>query len=114
MMKRTLLSIASVAALTALALPATAQAQTSRRHVVRTVETAPPLTVNRRSWLDSGNVVAVGTQSSYLSASTSLNQPVYTSFLADRFGQSTLPGRFDLPLPGNPRGTESGGIFFDN
>ena len=75
---------------------------------------APPLTVKQRSWLDMGNVVAVGTQQSYLSANESLHEPVYQSFAPDRFGQSTLPGRFDLAFSNeNPRGPSSGGIFFD-
>lgn len=76
---------------------------------------ARPLTVTKRSWLDSGNVVAVGTQNSYLSASTTLNQPIYNSYIPARFGQSTLPGQFDLAFSNeNPRGPVSGGLFFDS
>ncbi len=74
-----------------------------------------PLTVTKRSWLDMGNVVPVGSQNSYLSASTTLNQPVYSSYLPAKFGQSTLPDQFTLAFSNaNPRGPESGGIFFDD
>lgn len=110
-MSRLLLSIAGLSIACVMAAPTLAQAQNGHRRFIRT-ETAPPLTVTKRSWLDSGNVVAVGTQDTYLSASTTLNAPVYASFLPARFGQSTLPGQFDLPLPGNPRGPDTGGIFF--
>lgn len=93
--------------------PLAAQPQPKRHAHVQLVS-APPLTVKQRSWLDVGNVVAVGTQQSYLSANESLHEPVYASFAPDRFGQSTLPGRFDLAFSNeNPRGPSSGGIFFD-
>lgn len=95
-------------------VPASAQAQDVRRHRVAAVTTsAPPLTVNRRSWLDMGTSAQVGTQDSYLSANTTLHQPVYASYLPDRFGNSTLPAQFSLPFNDNPRGPESGGIFSD-
>ena len=113
-MRRFLLTTAAVSFVAALALPAAAQAQQGRRHVAVThAVAAPPLTVNRRSWLDMGTAAAVGTQDSYLSANTTLHQPIYASFAQDKFGQSTLPGQFSLPFGENPRGTESGGIFFD-
>ena len=84
------------------------------RERIRAVESRP-LTVNKRSWLEPGNVVAVGTQNSYLLANTTLNQPVYNSYIPARFGQSTLPGQFDLAFSNeNPRGPQSGGIFFDS
>ena len=66
-----------------------------------------------RIWLDMGTAARVGTQDSYLSASTTLNQPIYASFAQDRFGRSTLPRQFTLPSNDNPRGPESGGIFFE-
>ena len=63
---------------------------------------APPLTVlKRRSFLDPGNVVAVGAENAYVTANTTEHRPIYNSFAPDRFGESTLPGRFDLP--GNER-----------
>lgn len=62
---------------------------------------APPLTVKKRSFLDPGNVVEVGADNEYLTANTTEHQPIYNSYEPARFGESTLPGRFDLPY--NPR-----------
>lgn len=113
-MRHTLLTAAAASLLLAALVPGAAEAQDLRRHRVVAVSTeAPPLTVNRRSWLDMGTAARVGTQDSYLSASTTLNQPVYASYAQDRFGLSTLPRQFSLPFNENPRGPESGGIFFD-
>ena len=113
-MFRSLLAFTCMSLALGAAAPLSAQAQ--ERHRVRTpVITAPPLTVKQRSWLDVGNVVAVGTQNTYVSANETLHEPVYTSFAQDRFGRSTLPGRFDLAFSNeNPRGPNSGGIFFDD
>ena len=106
--------LAVVLAVTVTALTAgstLAHAQERHRHAVR-VAVAPPLTIQKRSWLDSGNAIPVGTQNAYLSSSTTLNQQVYTSFEPGRFGQSTLPGQFDLAFTKyNPRGPDYGGIF---
>lgn len=112
-MTRLLKAVMGVSFALAALAPSLATAQVGKRHVARVAGVAQPLTVNRRSWLDSGNVVPVGTGQSYISSNTTLHTPVYASFAPDRFGQSTLPGQFDLPLPGNPRGPETGGIFFD-
>lgn len=112
-MRHVLFSAAGVLMLLAGLAPA--QAQDVRHHRVAAVVStqAPPLTVNRRSWLDMGTAANVGTQDSNLSASTTLNEPIYASYLQDSFGRSTLPRRFSLPFNENPRGQESGGIFFD-
>jgi len=56
----------------------------------------PPLTVNRRSWLDPGPVVPQGYMQRYVEASTSLNltpDQMYTY----KFGNETLPRRFQDP-----------------
>ena len=93
----------------------TADAQTPKKpHVVR-VKTpaapaytiaeigAPPLTVRKRSFLDPGNVVAPGAETpEYIAASTTEVRPVTATFAPAFFGESELPGRFDLP-PSNPR-----------
>lgn len=71
---------------------------------------APPLTVRKRSFLDPGNVVEVGADNEYLTANTTEHQPIYTSFAPARFGESTLPGRFDLPY--NPRFEPGNNIDF--
>ena len=113
-MNRFLLSAATISVVCGVMSAGAAEAQTGRRHVAR-IEHSRPLTVTGRSWLDSGNVVPVGTGQSYISDNTTLNLPTYTSYAPDRFGQATLPGRFDLPFAANPRGPAAGGgIFFDD
>lgn len=114
-MRLVLLAATGASLLAAALVPGVASAQDVRRpHLQRAVASeAPPLTVNRRSWLDMGTAARVGTQDGYLAASTTLNQPVWASYLPDRFGNSTLPRQFSLPSNDNPRGPESGGIFFD-
>lgn len=72
---------------------------------------APPLTVRKRSFLDPGNVVEVGADNEYLTANTTEHRQIYTSFAPARFGESTLPGRFDLP--DNPRFFPRPNIDFD-
>ena len=103
-------------AIAAIALSAgVADAQTSKKlHVARTKApaaadyriaeiTAPPLTVRKRSFLDPGNVVAPGSDTpEYIAASTTEVRPVTASYAPAFFGESELPGRFDLP-PTNPR-----------
>ena len=114
-MNRLLLSAAGLTIALGFTAPGTAQAQGARRHLVVAQQTsAPPLTVNRRSWLDMGTSSYVGTQDNYLAESTTLHEPVWASYLPDRFGRSTLPRQFTLPFQENPRGPESGGIFSDN
>lgn len=60
--------------------------------------TAPPLTVKKRSFLDPGNVVGVGSETpEYVAASTGDNVPVYSSYAPAFFGESELPRQFELP-----------------
>lgn len=61
----------------------------------------PPLEVNRRSWLDPGPVVPQGSMERYVQANTVLNltpDQMYTG----RFGNETLPRRFQLPMRQEP------------
>ena len=59
---------------------------------------APPLTVKKRSFLDPGNVVAVGSDTpEYIAANTTDHVPVYASYAPAFFGESELPRQFDLP-----------------
>lgn len=110
-MYRSTLIAAFVAVVSTAATPGFAQ---ERHRVVTHALTAPPLTVTKRSWLDSGNVVAVGTQNSYLAQSTTLNQPIYGSYDQAKFGQSALPGQFDLAFSNeNPRGPQPGSSIFE-
>lgn len=69
-----------------------AEAQTRSRQ-----PNAPPLTVQRRSFLDSGKVVPVGSMSNYVSANTTFAVPVYNMSNPSAYGRETLPRRFDPP-----------------
>lgn len=107
----------------AVLLLSTAVASAQDRHVrrVRVVHrahpvfvagpVAPPLTVRKRSFLDPGNVVEVGADNEYLTANTTEHRPIYTTSMQDRFGEGTLPGRFDLP--DNPRFFPRPNVDFD-
>ena len=61
--------------------------------------TAPPLTVQRRSFLDSGNVVPVGSMHNYVISQPGgpANNPMEEGFGRSKFGNETLPGRFETP-----------------
>ncbi len=78
------------------------RATPSSRAVLLAEVKAPPLTIQKRSFLDPGNVVPVGSDTpEYVAANTTEHIPVYAGYAPARFGESTLPGRFDLP--NNPR-----------
>ena len=66
--------------------------------------TAPrPLVIQKRSFLDPGNTVAPGQDTpANVVFNTDEHVPVYRSYNTAFFGESELPGRFDLP-PTNPR-----------
>lgn len=102
--------LAGLALAATLAFSGTAQAQqhvkrtrvASQRAIVVAEVSARPLTVQKRSFLDPGNVVAPYSNTpEYIAANTTELRPVYNNFAPARFGESTLPGRFDLP--NNPR-----------
>ena len=58
---------------------------------------APELTVRRRSFLDPGNVVATGAETpEYIAAATTGVRPITSSYAPAFFGESELPGRFDV------------------
>jgi hypothetical protein len=100
-------SLMTVAVATSLLTAGAASAQDHKhrkgaRSVTVAEISARPLTVQKRSFLDPGNVVAPGSDTpEYLAATTTENVPVYANFAPARFGESTLAGRFDLP--NNPR-----------
>jgi hypothetical protein len=62
----------------------------------------PPLTVNKRSWLDPGPVVPQGTMENYMTENTIFNQTPDQVDYRSRFGNETLPRRFDLPGRSEP------------
>jgi hypothetical protein len=73
-----------------------------RHHAARPVQhvqqaSAPSLVV-KRSFLDSGNVVPVGSQNRYMDDSTIYNGTPGGTYRNELFGDNTiLPGPFDLP-----------------
>ena len=88
------LSIVLAAALAA--FTAAANAQTTRhRHHTRVAEPyndeRPPLTVNRRSFLDPGPAVPVGSMSNYVTANTIFNRTPDQIFARSSFGNDRLP-----------------------
>jgi hypothetical protein len=82
------IAAASMAALTLAATAAEAQSRSRG---------APPLTIQKRSFLDSGPVVPVGSLRNYVTVNTSLGVPAYRNFGPSGFGSQTLPQRFDVP-----------------
>ena len=87
--------IAASAAMAALFASATiAEAQTRAKK--RTPEPRT-ITVQKRSFLDPGKVVPVGSESLYVQSGHYYSRsPDYYS-TRSRFGAETLPGRFDVP-----------------
>ena len=79
---------AAVAAIVLASFGASAEA----RSRARTYFVAP--VIHGRSFLDSGNVVAPGSQANYATQATTLNQNVIGNFRPDSFGGSVLPERF--------------------
>jgi hypothetical protein len=93
-------------AVSMVALAAPANAQTARhRHNPSAVELyqneRPPLTVKRRSFLDPGPVVPVGTMSNYVTMNTIFNRTPDQTFAKAEFGNDRLPQ--PLEVPGRPR-----------
>jgi len=61
-------------------------------------DNAPPLTIQRRSFLDPGPVAPVGSRSRYVQSITTMAVPVYAELgVPGRFGYDSLPRRFDPP-----------------
>ena len=58
------------------------------------------LTVKKRSFLDSGRVVPVGSESHYVSDQVRFGRTTDYYSQRSRYGNETLPGRFDLPATG--------------
>lgn len=90
------MAIAITAVLGVSAMPTLVSAQTRLPgQVFDPSREAPPLTVRKRPFTDSGTAVQTGYEHEYLTEQTSLNRPVYSSFAPDRFGQDVLPRPFD-------------------
>jgi hypothetical protein len=61
----------------------------------------PPLTVNKRSFLDPGPVVPVGSESNYMVQSTYFATTSDQNFARSKFGNESLPR--PLEVPGRPQ-----------
>ena len=95
--RTTSLIVLAAAALAAALAPASAQTK-ARHHRQQPVAIAysgepPPLTVNKRSFLDPGPVVPVGSMSNYVTTSTIFNRT------PDQVAQRSLYGNEFLPWP---------------
>ncbi|MGH6839296.1 MAG: hypothetical protein ACREDT_10960 [Methylocella sp.] len=104
-MFRNRISIVLAAAALAGLTPA-ANAQTTRhRHrtpvAARYYDERPPLTVNRRSFLDPGPMVPVGSLSNYVTANTIFNRTPDQYYLKSQFGNDRLPQ--PLEVSGRPQ-----------
>ncbi len=61
-------------------------------------DAAPPLTIQRRSFLDSGKQVPVGSLNRYMQQMTQLARPAWsTTGVPGLYGYDALPRRFDPP-----------------
>jgi hypothetical protein len=104
-MRPNLMTLLALTASSALALAATSSAFAATKHhhhyahyVHRYAPTGPvyssdeaPLTVNKRSWLDPGNVVPVGSEENYVTANTGFNQTPDEANFPSRFEEDNLP-----------------------
>jgi hypothetical protein len=97
-------SIVLAALIMGLVTSADAQSyRTPRQHrpvVAQYGNERPPLTVNKRSFLDPGPVVPVGSMSNYVTMNTVFHQTPDQNFLRSAFGNEVLPG--PLSVPGRP------------
>jgi hypothetical protein len=70
-------------------------------HVAGYVDTRPPLTVNRRSWLDPGPVAPVGSEQAYVTESTIFNQTPQEVYAPSRTHEDVMPEARPLYVPGS-------------
>ena len=94
--------VLAAAALVSLA-GANAQAKPRPRHhpqVAENYDERPPLTVNRRSFLDPGPAVPVGSMSNYVTANTIFNRTPDQIFARSAFGNELLPSPLEIPARG--------------
>ncbi|MGB6176888.1 MAG: hypothetical protein WBF43_11275 [Methylocella sp.] len=98
--------VLAAAALAAFTAAANAQAKPRARHRPQVAERyygeRPPLTVNRRSFLDPGPVVPVGSMSNYVTANTIFNLRPDQVFNKSAFGTELLPRPLEIPARAGP------------
>ncbi len=92
--------VLAAAALAAFTAAANAQSARHRHHMrvaAKYHDERPPLTVNRRSFLDPGPAVPVGSMSNYVTANTIFNRTPDQYFLKSQFGNDRLPQPLEVP-----------------
>ncbi|MDQ6867476.1 MAG: hypothetical protein M3178_03390 [Pseudomonadota bacterium] len=93
--------VLAAAALAAFTASANAQTKPRHRHRQQVAERyndeRPPLTVNRRSFLDPGPAVPVGSMSNYVTANTIFNRTPDQFFARSSFGNDRLPQPLEVP-----------------
>ena len=106
--------VVAAAALATFTANASAQTTTHRHHprvverhhhphvAVQYIDERPPLTVNRRSFLDPGPVVPVGSMSSYMTENTFFNRTPDQYFLKSEFGNEVRPQPLEVPGRAEP------------
>jgi hypothetical protein len=98
--------VLAAAALAAFTASANAQTKPRHRHHPRVAERyndeRPPLTVNRRSFLDPGPAVPVGSMSNYVTANTIFNLTPDQVFARSAFGNELLPRPLEIPARAGP------------
>lgn len=96
--------LAAAAILASLTAAASAQGP-SNRHPPRAAEQyadeRPPLTVNKRSFLDPGPVPPINHGPNYVTQNTTFAQTADQNFLKSQFGNEVLPS--PLEVPGRPQ-----------
>jgi hypothetical protein len=104
---RTLPRIATLvlAAVAVAAAAASAQTKAKQRRsplVEQYANQAPPITVKKRSFLDPGPVVPVGSLSNYVTATTVFNRTEDQTFKRSLFGNEALPAPLEIPARAQP------------
>jgi hypothetical protein len=98
--------VLAAAALAAFTASANAQTKPRHRHrqqvAERYYDERPPLTVNRRSFLDPGPAVPVGSMSNYVTANTIFNRTPDQVFDRSAFGNELLPTPLEIPARAGP------------
>ena len=101
-----ILIVLAAAAFAALTASANAQTKPRHRHRQQVAEQyhdeRPPLTVNRRSFLDPGPAVPVGSMSNYVTANTIFNRTPDQVFDKSAFGNELLPAPLEIPARAGP------------
>jgi hypothetical protein len=100
-------ALVAAAALAMIATAASAEATARQRQHSKQVrpvyyDEQPPLTVNKRSFLDPGPVVPVGSMSNYVTANTIFNRTPDQTFARSKYGNEELPRPLEIPARSGP------------